>query len=487
MATSNLELKIARRAFWAWLTIGVACGATMGQSASSVEDSKEHAYVTSRQITTAAHGHILTNCNVWSPDSEWIVYDIRSDPAGSVFDGTRIERVRVKTGEVQILYESTDGACCGVATCSPVNGDVVFIHGPERPTPDWRYSAAHRRGLIVDSRAPGRGRTLDARDLTPPYTPGALRGGTHVHVYSADARWVSFTYEDHVLSELATAGGNYPAANHDLNQRNVGVSIRGRRVTTPRTHPRNHDGESFSVLVTQTTNSPRPGSDEIQRADHDAWVGTGGYRTSNGSWQGRALAFIGDTISSAGQVVPELFIVDIPDDVTRATPGTNLAGTPTTRPAPPLGTRQRRLTYTSDKPYPGVGGVRHWPRSSPDGASSVFVMRDARGIAQLWSISPRGGEPRQLSDLPFDVASAFTWSPDGRQIAFVADRSVFVLVAESRSCVRLTAQRTQDLAPRPEACVFSPDGAHIAYVCPVAEGGTIYNQVFVIEANFRGG
>jgi hypothetical protein len=30
---------------------------------------------------------------VWSPDSRWIVYDTRSDPAGAVFDGETIEAV----------------------------------------------------------------------------------------------------------------------------------------------------------------------------------------------------------------------------------------------------------------------------------------------------------------------------------------------------------------------------------------------------------
>ena len=54
-----------------------------------------------RQITTAHQPHVLTNINAWSPDGEWIVYDIRS---GSVFDGSRIEHVNVHTGEVQRLY-----------------------------------------------------------------------------------------------------------------------------------------------------------------------------------------------------------------------------------------------------------------------------------------------------------------------------------------------------------------------------------------------
>jgi hypothetical protein len=36
-------------------------------------------------------------------------------------------------------------------------------------------------------------RNLDARDLLPPFTPGALRGGTHVHQFSPDGMIVSST------------------------------------------------------------------------------------------------------------------------------------------------------------------------------------------------------------------------------------------------------------------------------------------------------
>src|SRR5438045_3042383 len=92
-----------------------------------------------RQITHAPHGHILTNVNVWSPDCRRIVYDVRSDADGSSFDGTRIESVDVETGAIHVLYESTRGACCGVATWHPFEDRVVFILGPEDPTPDWSY------------------------------------------------------------------------------------------------------------------------------------------------------------------------------------------------------------------------------------------------------------------------------------------------------------------------------------------------------------
>ena len=192
-----------------------------------------------RQITHARHGHILTNANVWSPDSRRIVYDVRSDLAGDRFDGGRIETVDVETGEVRILYESTRGAHCGVSTYHPVLNRVVFILGPEDPTLHFTYGAARRRGVMVDEGNPGVATNLDARDLLPPFTPGAHRGGSHVHMFSPDGSRLGYTYEDHIL----------PTIHSELNQRNVGVSVLDSPVAVPR-HPRNHDGSAFSVLVT---------------------------------------------------------------------------------------------------------------------------------------------------------------------------------------------------------------------------------------------
>ena len=69
-----------------------------------------------RQLTRARHGHVLTNVGVWSADGRWIVYDVRSDVEGAVFDGERIERVHVQTGAVDVVYRARNGARCGVAT-----------------------------------------------------------------------------------------------------------------------------------------------------------------------------------------------------------------------------------------------------------------------------------------------------------------------------------------------------------------------------------
>ena len=428
-----------------------------------------------RPITRASHGHLLTNTGVWSADGEWIVYDIRSDAAGEVFDGTRIEIVHVRTGEVRVLYESRNGAHCGVATFHPREMKVVFILGPENPTPDWSYNAYHRQGVIVDVTKPGVARNLDACDLTPPFTPGALRGGSHVHVWDAAGEWVSFTYEDHVLAQF-----NEPGPDHEMNLRNVGVSVPARSVHAEGKDPRNHGGDYFSVLATRTTANPKPGSDEIKKAFEEGRIGMNGYVNSDGRLQRRALAFQGHVITERGETIAEVFVADLPEDVTQPGEGP-LAGTETHMPRPPKGAVQRRLTFTAGRKFPGIQGPRHWLRSSPDGSHVAFLMRDDSGLAQLWTVSPNGGVPNQVTRNPWNIDSAFSWSPDGRRIACVMDNSVFLIDVRSGLCTRLTPRSPDDLAPRPEACVFSHDGHAIAYVRRVPAEGGVFNQVFVVS------
>jgi hypothetical protein len=430
-----------------------------------------------RQVTDASVGqspvgHILTNVNVWSPDSQWIVYDRRSDAAGDLFDCSRIERVHVSSGAVETLYRSVRGAHCGVVTCSPVDDRIAFILGPEDPTPDWSYCAYHRRGLIVDARQPGIATNLDARDIVPPFTPGALRGGTHIHVFDGDGEWICFTYEDAVLSTF-----DRETADQQMNLRGVGVSVPGHAVRVPRHSPRNYNGDYFSVLVTRLNGNPQPGSDEIKRASEEAWVGTNGYLRADGTRQRHAIAFQGVVLSSTGEFVPELFIVDLPEDLTNPGDGP-LQGTATRRPAPPAGCSQRRLTFTLDRKHPGLQKPRHWTRSSPDGSKIAFLLKDDAGIVQVFAISPNGGHPEQVTHNPWSIASAFTWSPDGKQIACVIDNSVCVTDVATGDTRRVTPRSADLDAPRPEACVFSPDGRSIAYVRRVRSDTGFHNQIF---------
>ncbi len=117
------------------------------------------------------------------------------------------------------------------------------------------------------------------RWTSPRLTPGALRGGTHVHVFSPNGEFISFTYNDHVMHERSPA----------LDLRNVGVAAPFGPVNPPCTHAREYGGSHWSVLVSRTTPTPVPGSDEINRAYEEGWVSD------------QRLAFIGDTLSLTGE------------------------------------------------------------------------------------------------------------------------------------------------------------------------------------------
>lgn len=156
-----------------------------------------------------------------------------------------------------------------------------------------------------------------------------------MHVFSPNGEFVSFTYNDHVLHEYSPA----------LDLRNVGVATPYGPVPVSIQHPREYSGSHWCVLVSQTTPAPQPGSDEINRAYEEGWVGN------------HALAFIGDTLSVNGEKVPELFIVDLPQDESGwKQPGdAPLEGSESTMPAPPVGVIQRRLTFTHDRAFHWTG------------------------------------------------------------------------------------------------------------------------------------
>ncbi|HAU5595088.1 TPA: DUF3748 domain-containing protein [Citrobacter amalonaticus] len=391
-----------------------------------------------KQITFTPRNHQLTNTRAWTADSRWLVFDVR--PSGASFTGETIERVNVHTGEQEVIYRATQGAHVGVVTVHPLAEKYVFIHGPENPDATWHYDFHHRRGVIAEQ---GKVTNLDAMDITSPYTPGALRGGSHVHVFSPNGEFVSFTYNDHVMHERDLA----------LDLRNVGVALPYGPVTVSAQHPREYSGSHWCVLVSQTTPEPTPGSDEISRAYEEGWVGN------------HALAFIGDTMSEKGEKIPELFLVELPQtEAGWKMPGdAPLEGTDSTLPAPPRGVTQRRLTFTHARRFPGLATVpRHWVRSNPQATEIAFLMRDEAGIVQLWLISPQGGEPRQLTRHATGVQSAFNWHPSGKWLGCVVDNRIACCDARSGEITFLT--QNHGTPPSGDAVVFSPDGQFVAWM-----------------------
>lgn len=404
-----------------------------------------------KQITFASRNHQLTNINTWTADSQWLVFDVR--PSGASFTGATIERVNVETGEVEVIYRASRGAHVGVVTVHPTQDKYVFIKGPENPDADWQYDFHHRQGVVAHN---GQVSNLDAMDITAPYTAGALRGGSHVHVFSPNGQLVSFTYNDHVLHER----------DPKLDLRNVGVASPYGPVHPQGHHPREYAGAYWSVLVSRTTPAPEPGSDDINRAYEEGWVGND------------RLAFIGDTLSARGEKVPELFIVDLPKDEQgwKRAGDRPLQGTSENMPAPPAGVVQRRLTFTHQNAYPGLVNVpRHWVRSHPQGTQIAFLMRDDSGIVQLWLIAPEGGEPRQLTHNASDIQSAFNWHPSGNMLGFVLENRIALCDATTGKVTFLTSDHGNP--PSGDAIVFSPDGQRVAWM----EERAGFRQIWMTE------
>lgn len=442
------------------------------------------------QLTCEPLNHVLSNDGVWDLTSSYVVFDERSDPVGAVFDGRRIRAVAVKkqingTSKYKTIYEAKqDEGNVGVALHAPCTNKVAFIQGPANTD---EYAAHNRFGKIVDTenvlgnarRAPQAApppQVLDARDVVAPYTPGALRGGTHVHQFHpTNPSLVSSTYEDHVLTLNANSG----VQPTERNARGVAVTDLRRKVQVITDHPLNHDGAGYTVLATRLDDDIS--SDGITRAVEEAWIGKNGYRHLDGSWQRHALAFLGEVASSKTM---DVYVLDV-DSVLPEDDKVDVPGTPTTRPRPPSGiSRQRRITNMS-----AFGGVvttpRHWPRSRPQGDMIAFLAKDERGTVQLYGIAPTAtpnDPPAQLTREAAGVASAFSWSPSGDEIAFVrGDGCICVLDIRSRGVRVLTLpRRLVKEAPRPESCVFSPNGRYIAYVRRLDYDGKAYNQVFVV-------
>ncbi|MBC8769517.1 DUF3748 domain-containing protein [Arenibacter sp. BSSL-BM3] len=417
------------------------------------------------------YNHDLDSNDNFSPDDEWLVYDTRTEKGGIGGNG-KIEKIHLKTGEKVVLYELEQnqayGPGVGAVSYSHANNEVVFIHGlmncsEEKPYEQWR-----RSGVIIKDDKPGEPIFMDARDISPPFTVGALRGGTHRHEYSGDGQWIGFTYNDAIMKKLEDSTG----VTHNL--RTIGVSKNHQPVTVAESPDgENFSGEWFSALVVKVVPDPNPGSDEISKAAGDSWVGHSGYLKSDGGTQ-RARAFIGTTTNKEGEQVDEVYIVDIPEDITIPGDGA-LEGTETTMPAPPKGTQQRRLTYTTNNKYPGCEGI---VRSSYGGSMLAYLAQDDHNIKQIFTISPWGGEPVQRTFHDSDVQGGVRWHPKEHRLIYVWQNSLMGLNIEGGKNTVLT-KPTQNPPKNP---VWSHDGRKIAYNRMVSNNGeTPTMQIFVLE------
>ena len=408
------------------------------------------------QLTHTPKGHTLNNTQVFSPDDQWIVYDARNLDT-QLGQTCCIGMVNVKTGEDRLLYKTTNqtnyGPGAGAATFCPTKPQVLFLHGLRNADALKPYSMTRRTGVLVNIDQPQQPHFLDGRDLTAPFTPGTLRGGTHAHQWTADGQWVSFTYNDEVIEQLSQTNPSVK----DL--RTVGIMAPVRAVSVRKGN--NADtfaGEWFATVVARVTEQPKPGSDEIDKAFDETWIGQEGYQKLNETRQKRALAFQGNVRNKTNQTITEVFVLDLPDDLTKAAPNEPLEGTATTRPNPPIGVVQRRITFSER----GIEGPRHWLRSTPDGSLIGFLATDSNGHIQVFGVSPLGSSVRQLTHQPFPIQTPFSFSPDGQRVCYTADNSVFVSDLRTGQSHRLTPRSSDEERPI-NGVIWSNKGDRVVY------------------------
>lgn len=418
------------------MMIGLGVGALVSFSQNSKNDVKKFSInpeAREKQISFGDQGHFLNHRQAFSPDDQWVAFDGRKEDP-KMGENELIGLLNIQTGKTLELYRVPNqqiyGPGSGAVSYNPQREEVVFIRGllsADSLSP-YHFTRRSAMGLdLKDKNAPVLFH-MDARDVTPPFTPGALRGGSHAYCYSHDGDWVSFTYNDEVMEKAA-------AVNPQLKDlRTIAFMVRGKEVQV---NPlSDHSGEEFSgshfaVVAAEVVPFPKPGSDEIQKACEETWVGHNGYVGTDGTKVHRALAYLGDVITSEGKVMTEVFITDIPENWDENLNVQNLGGTEASFPEMPKAFTQRRITHTFDRKFPGVQGPRHWLRSSKNGDRIFFYAKSEDGFVQIFSVSPAGGGPVQITRNDFSPDTSFSLSPDDRWIAFGYQNQLYLTDLET--------------------------------------------------------
>jgi len=373
-----------------------------------------------RQITFGKYGHTLNHRQVLSPDGQWVAYDTRNEDS-HIATTDAVEMVHIDSGDVVRLYQtptqSLFGPGVGAVAFHPHERRVVFIHGLENNSRDNKYSAARRFGALVDVQQPNIYIHAEARSLPVEHAvqrmghtlrvQGALSGGTHAHSWN-DSGWLSFTYNDAWLECQSKTDNTV----RDI--RSVGFMVPGMPIAIEgklgaRT------GEEFSgtfAAFLAATVKPLAswGSDEIEYAVEECWIGK---KTS--------LAFLGGVRDIKGTLVNEIFVCKLPSQpelLATAEQPDELALHAEVGLRPIANCKQRRLTYTADRRFPGVQGLRNWLVSSPNGETVYATMKDDRGVVQVFGINTTNGAIQQITDLEHSIEGQISLDAVGTTCSF---------------------------------------------------------------------
>ncbi len=123
------------------------------------------------------------------------------------------------------------------------------------------------------------------------------------------------------------------------------------------------------------------------------------------------------------------------------------------RPVPPALARRDRLTIEQ---IVAVDSPRE-PRLSPDGRRIAYTT-EAGGVRQIAILDIRSGLARQLTASEHAVSDP-QWSPDGAWVAFVREKTVWIVGADGSRPTVVTDHPAGSRTPR-----WAPDGRRIAFL-----------------------
>jgi TolB protein len=112
-------------------------------------------------------------------------------------------------------------------------------------------------------------------------------------------------------------------------------------------------------------------------------------------------------------------------------------------------------------PFPLFNSFVSTPAISPDGSQLVFALRTPRGDADLFISKLDGSDRSNITNHPA-IDTSPTWSPSGKQIAFVSSREgasqVFICDSDGANVRRIVKEGGDADSPS-----WSPDGRFLAF------------------------
>ena len=114
------------------------------------------------------------------------------------------------------------------------------------------------------------------------------------------------------------------------------------------------------------------------------------------------------------------------------------------------------------------------PQLSPDGRWIAYTIADTdkaanRRTTQIYLISSKGGDPRQLTNEKQSSTSP-RWSPDGKRLAFVSGSQIWtveVTEAGTNAPKASAPKQVTNISTGADGPVWSPDGRHLAFVSDI--------------------